>query len=46
MAYNRVNIPWKLHGRVEDYADRKGMGLQEAYCHLLERGLPDDDAPR
>jgi hypothetical protein len=44
MVYNKPKIPWGVHRRVKEYADRNDMAIQEAYAHLLERGLADADA--
>jgi hypothetical protein len=40
-----IDIPWSIHGRVKDHAERTDMELTEAYCDVLERGLEDVEHP-
>ena len=34
-----INIPWSLHGRVREYAEKKKISVSEAYRIILEKGL-------
>ena len=37
-----IDISYKLHGEVKDFAKTEGMELSEAYMMLLKRGLEND----
>ena len=37
-----IDIPYKLHGEVKDFAKAGEMELSEAYMVLLKRGLEND----
>lgn len=40
-----IDIPWSIHGRVKDHAERNDMDLTEAYSDVLESGLDAVESP-
>ena len=37
-----IDIPYKLHGAVKDFAKKRGIPVSEGYVILLNEGLEND----
>jgi len=38
-----IDIPYKLHGELKDFAKEEGIELSEAYAVVLKRGLDEEN---